>query len=90
MSKKCSTAQRFIRTEMTTYRIGTLVGNSERACGIFFPFTLLIFKYETIVSRNGLSLGYSEQDTSNLGPFQNSKMCLILGNLDIISSTWCK
>ena len=25
MSKKCSTAQRFIRTEMTTYRIGTLV-----------------------------------------------------------------
>ena len=28
MSKKCSTAQRFIRTEMTTYRIGIL--------GIFF------------------------------------------------------
>ena len=25
MSKKCSAAQRFIRTEMTTYRIGTLV-----------------------------------------------------------------
>ena len=25
MSKKCSTAQRFIRTEMTTYRIGTLI-----------------------------------------------------------------
>ena len=24
MSKKCSTAQRFIRTEKTTYRIGTL------------------------------------------------------------------
>ena len=24
MSKKCPTAQRFIRTEMTTYRIGTL------------------------------------------------------------------
>ena len=27
MSKKCSTAQRFIRTEMTTYRIGTLAAN---------------------------------------------------------------
>ena len=38
--------------------------------GFFFLFSLLIiiyfFKYETIVSRNGLSLGYSEQDTSSV------------------------
>ena len=36
-----------------------------------FLFSLLIliyfFKYETIVSRNGLSLGYSERDTSSVG-----------------------
>ena len=43
-----------------------LAGNSERAGGIFFLFYKLIFiylfKYEIIVSRNDLSLGYSERD----------------------------
>ena len=36
--------------------------------GFFFLFYILIYflKYETIVSRNGLSLGYSEQDTSSV------------------------
>ena len=51
-------------------RPGQLAGNSERARGILFLFSLLIFisffKYETIVSRNGLSLGYSERDTSSV------------------------
>ena len=32
MSKKCSTAQRFIRTEMTTYRIGTLDLTETNSC----------------------------------------------------------
>ena len=49
---------------------GQLAGSSERASGIFslFYISILIycFKYETIVSRNGLSLGYSEQDTSSV------------------------
>ena len=52
-------------------RPGQLAGNSERSCGIFFLFYIFIFiyflKYETIVSRNGLSLGYSERDTSSVG-----------------------
>ena len=40
MSKKCSTAQMFIRTEMTTYRIGTLAGISEYfKSEEFSPFT---------------------------------------------------
>ena len=51
-------------------RPGQLAGNSERARGIFFLFYILIsiysFKYETIVSRNGMSLGYSERDTSSV------------------------
>ena len=51
-------------------RPGQLAGNSERARGILFLFSLLIFisffKYETIVSRNGLSLGYLEQDTCSV------------------------
>ena len=38
--------------------------------GFLFLFSLLIsiyiFKYETIVGRNGLSLGYSERDTSSV------------------------
>ena len=38
--------------------------------GFHFLFYILIFiyffKYETIVSRNGLSLGYSERDTSSV------------------------
>ena len=35
--------------------------------GFFLLFCILIsfLKYETIVSRNGLSLGYSEGDTSS-------------------------
>ena len=44
-------------------------GNSEKTCGIFFLFALLIlvfWKYETIVSINGLSLGYSEQGTCSV------------------------
>ena len=44
--------------------------DSEKARGIFFYlYTLILiylFKYETIVSRNGLSLGYSERDTSSV------------------------
>ena len=36
--------------------------------GFFFLFYILIyfFKYETIASRNSLSLGYSERDTSSV------------------------
>ena len=49
---------------------GQLAGNSERARWFLFLFYILIyiyfFKYETIVSRNGLSLGYSEQDTGSV------------------------
>ena len=49
-------------------RPGQLAGNSERALGIsFFLLYLnfnLFFKYETIVSRNDLSLGYSEGEAS--------------------------
>ena len=44
-------------------RPGQLAANSERARGLFFSllyFFFYFFKYETIVSRNGLSLGYSE------------------------------
>ena len=45
-------------------------GNSERARGISFSLLYFNFhyflKYETIVSRNGLSLGYSERDTSSV------------------------
>ena len=45
-------------------RPGQLADNSERAGGIFYILILInFFKYETIVSRNGLSLGYSEKDT---------------------------
>ena len=40
MSKKCSTAQRFIRTEMTTYRIGTLAHYSKK---IQFLYSLSFF-----------------------------------------------
>ena len=44
----------------------------------YFLFSILIFvyffKYETIVSRNGLSLGYSERDTSNVGMDMKEKL----------------
>ena len=42
-----------------------LAGYSERAHGIFFSF-IYFLEYDTIVSINGLSLGYSEQDTSSV------------------------
>ena len=32
----------------------------------YFYIFIYFFKYETIVSRNGLSLGYSERDTSSV------------------------
>ena len=55
--------------------------------GFFFLFSLLIlicfFKYETIVSTNGLSLGYSERDTSSV-------MHLIILLLLSIKSSKCK
>jgi hypothetical protein len=51
------------KREKRLVRPGQLLGNSERPCGIFFS---LLKKYETIVSRNGLSLGYLEQDTSSV------------------------
>ena len=35
------------------------------------PFQSYFFKYETIVSRNGLSLGYSERDTSSVEGMAN-------------------
>ena len=38
--------------------------------GFDFLFYILICKYETIVSRNGLSLGYSERDTSSVWKWQ--------------------
>ena len=45
--------------------------------GFHFLFYTLIFiyffKYETIVSRNGLSLGYSEQDTSSVSGLKASE-----------------
>ena len=43
-------------------RPGQLAGNPERAGGFFFSLNSFIhfLKYETIVSINGLSLGYSE------------------------------
>ena len=51
-------------------RPGQVAGNSERARGIFSLFYnlifILFFKYETIVSRYGWSLGYSERDTSSV------------------------
>ena len=58
-------------------RPGQLAGNSENARGIFFLFYILIsiysFKYETIVSRNGMSLGYSERDTCSVRCCQKQK-----------------
>ena len=48
------------------YTTHTLVGNSERARGISFSLLILILKYETIVSTNGVSLWYSERDTSSM------------------------
>ena len=49
--------------------------------GFYFLFYTLIFiyffKYETIVSRNGLSLGYSERETSSVqsqSSFRMSKL----------------
>ena len=38
MFTKCSTAQSFIRTEMTTYRIGTLVLQRSILCTQIFTF----------------------------------------------------
>ena len=38
MSKKCSTAQKFIWTEMTTYRIGTLVCGRNGTMQVSFGF----------------------------------------------------
>jgi hypothetical protein len=57
---------------------GQLAGNSERAHGILFSILIFIYflKYETIVSRNGLSLGYSERDISSV-----SKIVLIFFNI---------
>ena len=47
--------------------IGWMGHASKMAHRIFFLFYVLIFicffNYETVVSRNGLSLGYSEGDT---------------------------
>ena len=43
-------------------RPGHLAGNFETALLILIYFS----KYETIVSRNGSPLGYSEQDTSTV------------------------
>ena len=51
---------------------GHLAGNSDRARGIFFflfyinQIFIYFLKYEIIVSRNGLSFGYLEQDTSSV------------------------
>ena len=63
---------------------GPLAGNSKRAHVIFCLFYILIYflKYETIVSRNGLSLGYSEQDTSSVCLFATQE-----GNHEI-SFSW--
>ena len=49
-------------------RPGQLAGNPERAGEIFFSLISFIhfLKYETIVSINGLSLGYSEQGTCSV------------------------
>ena len=33
---------------------------------LYFNFNLFVFKHERIVIRNGLSLGYSERDTSTM------------------------
>ena len=41
-----------------------LTGQAQQA--IWAESLYIFFKYETIVSRNGLSLGYSEQDTSSV------------------------
>ena len=68
-----STDNGFIFTKIQPKKLvrhGLLAGNSERACGILFLFSLLIsfyfLEYETIVSRNDLSLGYSERDKSSV------------------------
>ena len=37
--EKCSTAQSFIRTEMSTYRIGTLIKLFEKRLGFIFTQT---------------------------------------------------
>ena len=39
---------------------------------------IYFFKYENIVSRNGLSLGYSEQDTSSVLSFLIVHLLIIL------------
>ena len=42
------------------------VKNMQCVFYIYIYFYIYFFKYETIVSRNGLSLGYSERDTSSV------------------------
>ena len=70
-------------------RPGQLAGNSEGAHGIFFSTLIFIyfFKYETIVSRNGLSLGYSERDTSSVLPHMFKLLLLLVSMYSYESST---
>ena len=61
------------------YKIGyTDMPDRITSLGVFFLFSLLIFIYllkcETIVSRNGLWLGYSQRDTSSVCRHINAKI----------------
>ena len=52
--EKCSTAQSFIRTEMSTYRIGTLEKISPHCVLVqlkFAPVTLTIDPFLVVISR---------------------------------------
>ena len=51
-----------------SYLLTGQADSAKKARGIFFSLIILIhfLQYETIVSRNGLSLGYSERDTSSV------------------------
>ena len=62
----------------------------------FFFYSLIFiyfFKYETNVSRNGLSLGYSERDTSSVNvlfvDFLNRHMIVLGKDIAFIPSSSC-
>ena len=57
-----------------------------------FSFSFIFFKYETIVSRNGLSLGYSERDISSVNwsiVYFCSELFTSVSSVETLNNIYC-
>ena len=91
MSKKCSTDQRFILTEVTTYRIGTLVGTQSSKCYTFSESSptnvhseIEEYLFEVVEKfRKGMHLGFPVVRIPSLAPIWKLPTNETTGLLDI-------